>query len=173
MIEHEQMDTKTSRSLPYKHGLCDRANAQKHVIYECILKYTVNLLFILWTTGVHKDILKLQQHLCSLHRTKGDFQVGLHRIKVTFQEKLCNHVSACTQCIILPLNVSSKYLTTKQTVKWIQPKNWSLSYIITNVLGLYTVVKISSVSVTDWLTTISRRYMVTVLAFILWRKVIK
>jgi hypothetical protein len=74
--QHVQMDTKTSCSLPYKHGLSDAANAQKHVIYQYyILKYIVNLLFILCTTGVHKNILKLQ-HFCDLHRTKSDFQVA-------------------------------------------------------------------------------------------------
>jgi len=41
-----------------------------------ILKFIVKLLFILWTTGVHMNILKLQQHLCGLHRTKSEFQVA-------------------------------------------------------------------------------------------------
>lgn len=75
--QHVQMDTKTSCSLPYKHGLSDGANAQKHVIYHYyILKFIVKLLFILWTTGGHMNILKLQQHLCGLHRTKSDFKVA-------------------------------------------------------------------------------------------------
>jgi hypothetical protein len=75
--QYAQMDTKTSCSLPYKHGLSDSANAQKHVIYEYyILKYIVNLLFILWTIGVYKNILKLQQHLCGLHSIKSEFQVA-------------------------------------------------------------------------------------------------
>jgi NADH:ubiquinone oxidoreductase subunit 3 (subunit A) len=71
--QHVQMDTKTSCSLPYEHGLSDGVNAQKHVIYHY---YILKFLFILWTTGVHMNILKLQQHLCGLHRTKIDFQVA-------------------------------------------------------------------------------------------------
>jgi hypothetical protein len=110
------MDTKTSCSLPYKRGLSDGANAQKNVIYHYyILKFIVKL-FTLWTTGVHMNILKLQQHLCGPHR-KSDFQVAYKEQKVKFQKNLGIHVSAFIQCIILPFNVSSKYLTTKQTVK--------------------------------------------------------
>jgi len=76
--QHVRIDTKTSCSLPYKHGLSDGANAQKHVIYHYyILKFIVKLFIqVLWTTGVHMNILKLQQHLCGLHRTKSDFQVA-------------------------------------------------------------------------------------------------
>ena len=73
--EHVQMDTKTSCSLPHKHGLSDGANAQKHVIYHSyILKFFVKLLFmqVLWTNGVHMNILKLQQHLCGLYRIKSE-----------------------------------------------------------------------------------------------------
>jgi hypothetical protein len=70
--KHVQIDTKTSCSLSYKHG-----NAEKHVIcHYYILKFIVKLLFILWTTGVHMNILKLQQHLCGQHRTKSEYQVA-------------------------------------------------------------------------------------------------
>jgi len=75
--QYVQMDTKTYCSLPYKHGFSDSANAEKHIIYHYyILKFIVKLLFILWTIGVHMNILKLQEHLCGLHRTKSDFQVA-------------------------------------------------------------------------------------------------
>lgn len=48
IIQHVQIDTKTSCSLSYKHGLSDGANAEKHVIcHYYILKFIVKLLFIL------------------------------------------------------------------------------------------------------------------------------